>query len=138
MMAFLLAVLPAWAGDPRQDAARKLDAKVSLDLKGAPLAEAIAVIQDATGMAFVLAEGDQTRVTLKVRDVTAKSALRLLLPPAGLGAVYEGGAIVIRSRQAIAGPVILKLYDVRAAAVKLRDFPGPRMDLGPWKVSGVV
>ena len=138
MTALLLAILPAWAGDPRDDAARKLDAKVSLDLNGAPLAQAIAAIQEATGMPFVLAEGAETPVTLKVRDVTAKSALRLLLPPAGLGAVYEGGAIVIRNRQAIAGPVILKFYDVRAAAVKLQDFPGPRVDLGPWKGAGIV
>jgi hypothetical protein len=111
--------------------ARRLDAKVSLDLKGAPLGQAIAILQEAAGVTFVVAEGAQPPVTLTVRDVSAKSVLRLILPQAGLGAVYESGAVVIRIRQALAAPVILKVYDVRSAALKLREFPGPRVELRP-------
>lgn len=137
VMALLLTAAAASAGDLREDAARKLEAKISVDLRGAKLADALETFRSATGLNFVAMEGGETIVSLTVRDVSVRSALRLLLQPSGLGAAFEDGAVVIRNRRGLVGAATLRVYDVRAATAKLRDFPGPRMDLGPVHVSGL-
>jgi len=63
--------------------------------------------------------------------VTAKSALRLLLQPAGLGAVFEHGAVVIRNREALSATMTHRVYDVRSALRKLQDFPAPELGFRP-------
>ena len=129
MTALLLCSAAALAGGSRDDVARKLEAKISLDLKGAKLAEAIQIFRDVTGLNFVLEDGSELFVRLTVRDVTAKSALRLLLQPTGLGAGYEHGAVVIRDRQALATVTTFRMYDVRSAVRKIQDFPGIEVGL---------
>jgi type II secretory pathway component HofQ len=130
LAALILTAAAAFAGDSREDAARKLEAKISVDFRGVKLSAAIAVFRDATGLNFVVEEGSETLVRLTLKDVSAKSALRLILQPAGLGAAIEHGVVVIRSRQSLAGAVTLRIYDVRNMMVKLKDFPGPRVELG--------
>lgn len=138
MTMLLLAGATAFAGDSTDDAARKLETRVSVDFRGTPMADVLEVLRGATGLNLIAVEGLQTSVTLSVRDVSAKSALRLILQPAGLGAKIEGGAVVIRSRQALEGAVTLRIYDVRSRLVKVRDFPGPRMELaGPGPICGI-
>jgi hypothetical protein len=132
--AFLLAAAVALAGDTREDVERKLETKVSLDVKGTRLADAIQVFRDATGLNFVVSDGADVVVRLTVRDVTAKSALRLLLQPAGLGAGWESGAVVIRNREALAGGMTHRVYDVRAALRRLQDHPGPPEVGFQWRV----
>ena len=127
--AILLMAAAAFAGDGRGDVSRKLDKKISIDLSGARLAEALEVFRQETGINFVIAEGADLRVHLTVRDLSARSALRLLLAPADLAAAFEDGVVVIRSRKSLAGAVTMKVYDVRAMTAKLKDFPGPRVEL---------
>ena len=125
----LLMAAVAAAGDSRGDVERKLEAKITLHLRQARLSDALDVFRSATGLNFVAVDGGEVSVSLTVRDVSAKSALRLLLAPADLGAVFENGAVVIRSRQSLAGGAVLRTYDVRATLVKVQDFPAPRMGL---------
>jgi hypothetical protein len=127
--AILLMAAAALAGDSREDVGRKLETKISLNLRGARLSDAVEIFRSATGLNFVTMDGGETAVNLTVRDVSARSALRLLLAPADLGAVFENGAVVIRHRQSLAGAVVLRVYDVRAAVAKIRDFPGPGVGL---------
>jgi hypothetical protein len=127
LTALLLAAAAAVAGDTRDDVDRKLETKVTLDVKGARLADAIQIFRDATGLNFVVVDGVDVVVRLTVCDVTAKSALRLLLQPAGLGAGFESGAVMIRNREALAGTMTHRVYDVRSALRKLQDFPGPEV-----------
>lgn len=137
-MTTMMALLLLAAGDLRDDVVRRLKTKISLNLRDATLAGALEVFRAATDLNFVAVEGADTSVSLTVRDVSARSALRLLLQPAGLGATYEEGAVVIRSRRSLAAPVTLRIYDVRSTLVRLQDFPGSRVELGPWRVSGVI
>ncbi len=123
----LLAAAVAAAGDTREDAARKLDTRISLDLKDVKLGDAIQIFRDLTGLNFVVAEGSELLVRLTVRDVSAKGALRLLLQPAGLGAGFEHGVVVIRNREALASTMTLRIYDVRSTLRKVQDFPAPRI-----------
>lgn len=112
-----------------QDVERRLDLKISVDVRGEKLSRAVEVFREATGLNFVVAEGGETPVSLTVRDLRAKSALRLLLQPAGLGATFEDGAVVIRSRRSLATPVTLRIYDLRGTLARLQDFPGGRIEL---------
>lgn len=125
--AILLAA--AAAGDSREDIARKLDAKISINLRTARLADALEIFRSATGLNFVTVDGAETAVSLAVRDVSVRSALRLLLASADLGAAVENGAVVIRNRRALATSVTLKVYDVRTTLAQLQDFPGPDIAL---------
>ena len=135
--AILLMAAAAAAGDSREDIARKLETKVSINLRGARLSDAIEIFRQATGLNFVMVDGAERAVSLTVRDLSARSALRLLLAPADLAAAFESGAVVIRSRQSLAGAVTLQIYDVRAAMAKIKDFPGPRVELRPNGAGGM-
>ncbi|HVE42026.1 MAG TPA: hypothetical protein VNM14_19180 [Planctomycetota bacterium] len=129
LTALLLTAAVALAGDTREDADRKLETKVTLDVNGVRLADTIPIFRDATGLNFVVADGADVVVRLTVRDVSAKSALRLLLQPVGLGAGFEHGVVVIRSRETLAGAMTHRVYDLRSALRKLQDFPGPKLEL---------
>jgi hypothetical protein len=131
LAALLLTAAVALAGDTRQDVDRKLETKVTLDAKGVRLADVIPIFRDSSGLNFVVADGAEVLVRLTVRDVTAKSALRLLLQPAGLGAGFEHGVVVIRSREALAGAMTYRIYDVNNALRKLRDFPAAEVGFAP-------
>jgi hypothetical protein len=136
--AILLAAAAALAGESREEVVRRLETKISVDLRDAPLAEAIEIFRRATGLAFVIVDGAQQAVRLTVRDLSARSALRLLLAPADLAAAFENGAVVIRSRRSLAGAEVLRVYDVRATLAKVQDFPGPRIGLARAFAGGVL
>ena len=101
MMATLMTVgmaAMAWSGDGREDAARKLETlKVTVDFENVKLPEAIDYLRDVTGLNLVLLpkamekDGDAS-IRLKVKDLTVKSVLKLLLNSRGLTASYRDGA----------------------------------------------
>ncbi|MBI3856651.1 MAG: hypothetical protein HY293_13270 [Planctomycetes bacterium] len=122
--ALLLASAAALAGENTGDFSRRLEAKVSLSLRGARLADALEILRNATGLNFVAEAGADMPVDLVVHDVSVRSALRLLLAPAGRTAVFEEGAVVVRTRRCLAGGTSLRIYNVRASMAKLADFPG--------------
>jgi len=130
MTALFLTASLASAADTSRDAKRKLETRISLDLCDTKLSEAIDVFRSATGLNFVVQEGGDTIVTMKVLDISARSALRLLLQPRDLVAVFESGAVVIRTRRC-GDSFSLRLYDVRGGTARLRDFPGtsPGIDI---------
>jgi hypothetical protein len=129
LAALILAAGAAFAGDSREVAARKLEMKISVDFRGVKLSDAILRFREITGLNFVVLEGAETPVRLTLKEVSAKSALRLMLQPAGLGATFEQGVVVIRNRQSLTGEVTFRIYDVRSAMVKIKDFAGPRVEL---------
>lgn len=129
LAAMILAAGAASAGDSREDAARKLEMKVSVDFRGGTLSDAIPYLREATGLNFEVEEGAETPLRLTLKDVSAKSALRLILEPASLSATFEQGAVLIRKRRNTGGEATLRIYDVRSAMLKLKDFAGPRIEM---------
>jgi len=127
MLAILMMAAAAAAGDSRSEIDRKLETKISLHLRQARLNDALDLFRSATGLNFVAAEGGETAVSLVVNEVSARSALRLLLAPTELVATVGEGAVVIRSRQCLANQTVLRVYDVRAALVRIQDFPCPEV-----------
>ena len=86
------------ASDPVQRVRDKLASlKITLDFNNARLDEVVAYFQEYSGMNFHLdpdvraKEGDDgARVTIKLKDVTLKSALKLILNPREL---VQGAAL---------------------------------------------
>lgn len=134
LTAAALVTMSAWArASDRETVVRKLDTmKVTVDLKDASLDEAVSYLRELTGVNFVLqanAVDSDARVTLRVRDLTVKHVLKLMLEPMRLTASWKDGAVVILPREHAEHRVTLQLYDVRAHLAELRDFPGPTVEL---------
>ncbi len=140
LMAVLTAALAAFSGvealgqDPgRAEAAHKLDSmKVSVDFQNVKLSETLDYLREVTGLNIVLkagaVEGDPA-LTLKVRELTARSVLKLLIASRGLAAVWREGAVLIVPQEDLGDSMSLKIYDTRALVMKLQDFAGPVMEL---------
>ena len=133
--AILAMSLAALADDSRAEAIRKLETmKVSVDFEEVKLPEALDYLRDFTGLNLVLLpkamEKDaDMKVRLKVRDLSVKSVLKLLLAPRGLTVTYRDGAIVVVPREDLQDSSTMKMFDVRALQVKIQDFIGPVVEL---------
>lgn len=134
------ALAQAAAGDldnRKQEILNKLNStRITLDFKDATLDEALSYIRDFTGINIVIAaevtqqlSPEDLRISLRVKDLTLKSALKLMLSARGLTATYKEGVLVVVPRDSVDRAVNLQLYDVRDLMVQLRDFPGPKVEL---------
>lgn len=140
MTALLAMAALAWAGDSREDAVRKLDSlKVSVDFQDVRLPEAVDYLREVTGLNLVMLpkamekDGD-AKITLKVKDLSAKSVLKLLLSSRNLTLTYRDGALVVLPKDDLQDATTLRMFDVRSMMVKLQDYPGPKVELaGPSK-----
>lgn len=145
MLVVMAAATSAWAGDGRDEAARKLETlKVTVDFENVKLPEAIDYLRDVTGLNLVLLpkameKDGEAPVRLKVKELTVKSVLKLLLGSRGLTASYRDGALVILPKEDLQSSTAMKIFDVRALQVKIQDFAGPKVELTnkPKEVGGV-
>jgi len=135
MAAILAMGACAWAGDGREDAVRKLETmKVTVDFENVKLPEAIDYLRDVTGLNLVLLpkameKDGETSIKLKVKELSVRSVLKLLLGSRGLAASYRDGAIVILPKEDLQSSTVMRLFDVRALQVKIQDFEGPKVEL---------
>ncbi|MBI3856136.1 MAG: STN domain-containing protein, partial [Planctomycetes bacterium] len=144
--ALLAMALAAWAGDTREDSVRKLETmKVTVDFEDVRLPEAVDYLRDVTGLNLVILpkameKDGESKIRLKVKDLSVKSVLRLLLATRGLTATYRDGAIVIVPKDELQDTTTMKMFDVRALQVKIQDFDGPIVELTSpaSKKSGIV
>ena len=142
--ALLLAASAAWAqeggedSDPRKaEVVRKLSSmKISMDFQDRPMEEVLAFLRDFSGLNIVVdAEvstslgEDQLKITMRVKELTLKSVLKLMLSSKNLTATYKEGVILIVPKGKVDKAVVLQIYDVRDLLVKIQDFAGPRVEL---------
>jgi hypothetical protein len=124
-----------WAGDTREDALRRLEGmKVTVDFDNVKLPEAIDYLRDVSGLNLVLLpkameKDGEAAIRLKVKDLSVKSVLKLLLSSRGLTASYRDGAIVILPKEDLQSSTTMRIFDVRALQVKIQDFAGPKVEL---------
>ncbi|HZE98343.1 MAG TPA: STN domain-containing protein [Planctomycetota bacterium] len=146
MAAILAMAACAWAGDSREDAVRRLETmKVTVDFENVKLPEAVDYLRDVTGLNLVILpkameKDGETPIQLKVKDLSVRSVLKLLLSSRGLTATYRDGAIVIVPKEELQSSLVLRIFDVRALQVKIQDFKGPVVELkaaGTKEVGGV-
>lgn len=133
----------AFADGGRDDAVRKLETmRVTVDFDNVKLPEAIDYLRDVTGLNLVILpkameKDGETPIRLKVKDLSVKSVLKLLLSSRGLTATYRDGAMVILPKEDLQGTTVMRLFDVRALQVKIQDFIGPKVELtSPSSKSG--
>jgi len=137
----------AWGGEGREEAVRKLETlRVTVDFENVKLPEAIDYLRDVTGLNLVILpkameKDGETSIRLKVKDLSVKSVLKLLLGSRGLTTAFRDGALVIVPREDLQDSTSMRLFDVRALQVKIQDFAGPTVELtngkkGPGVVVG--
>ena len=116
--------VPVAAQDGAPEAKRILDStRVSVDYKDAPLEDVIAFLREQTGLNFHLGpDHSDARVTLVLRDVSARTVLKFALRPHDLSAAWRDGAVVIESRESTGGKTVMRMYDVRALEFGYRQF----------------
>src|SRR5262249_25830343 len=119
-MAALMAMTAlAWAGGSREDAVRKLEMKVTVDFQDVRLPDALDYLHDVTGLNLVLMpkamekEGD-SKIRLKVKDLSVKSVLKLLLSSRGLTVSWRDGALVVLPKEDLQDATTLRMFDVRS------------------------
>lgn len=71
------------------------EARISLDLKDAPVVDLVRLLADVAGFQAVLDPGLTCKLTLKLTDVRWPTALDLILKPCGLAREEEGGVLRI-------------------------------------------
>ncbi|MBI2901652.1 MAG: hypothetical protein HYY17_15825 [Planctomycetes bacterium] len=120
--------------------------KISLDLKDASLEDALQFIRDYSGINIVVDQDvftkrseDQLRISIKVKDLLLKSALKLMLGTRDLTATYKDGVLMIVPKEKSSQMVTTLVYDVRDLLFKIQDFPGPKVELvSPSGGSGAI
>lgn len=135
LMALVAAAAVAWAGDDRADSMRRLETmKVTVDFEDVKLPEAVDYLREVSGVNLIvlpraMEKDGESKVRLKVKDLSVKSVLKLLLSSRGLTATYREGAIVILPKEDLHDSTTMRMFDVRALQVKIQDFNGPVMEL---------
>ena len=112
--------------------------RINLDFTQARLGDVVAYFQEHTGLNFhldaeSLAKQDESRITIRLKDVAIKTALKLILRPRDLGCVLRNGALVIAPKSQLQTETVTRVYEARDVMFGIMDFAGPRMEL---KVSG--
>ena len=147
-MRFITAVLVAGvlagsgaarAQEAQADSARKIrdqlaSMRITLDFNNARLDEVVAYFQEYSGLNFhvdpeTLAKQDESRITIRLKDVAIKTALKLILRPRDLGCVLKNGVLVIAPKSQLQTETVTRVYEARDLMLGIREFAGPRMEL---------
>src|SRR6185436_7384206 len=124
--------------DPRKaEAVNRINTmRVSVDFTNTSLEEAVAFLRDFTGLNILVdaevyknQSEDQLKITLKVKELSLKSVLKLMLGSRELTAMYKEGVVLVVPKSKVDKAVTLQLYDVRDLLVKIQDFNGPKVEL---------
>lgn len=121
----------------RQIQNRLAATKISFEFEETSLEDAISFVAKLTRVNLVISprlrnEGvEDLTLTLKLRDVSAKTALDLILRFHDLGMTYRSGVLLITTKEDARGRPILRLYSIADLTFKLEDFPAPDLNLRP-------
>ena len=118
--------------DPARRTREKLGSlRLDVDFSNAKVADVIAYFREYSGLNFHLdADVKDDAVTMKLKNVTLRTALKLVLGPRDLGCVYRGGVLLITPKAKLDTQAVTRIYDVRDLQFQLQDFPGPKFELG--------
>ncbi len=137
---FVALALPVRADEvdeKKREIMNKLETtKISLDFKDTNLSEVIDFLHEVTGINFVLsksvqekARSGELKVDIKLEDLPLRTALKLLLNLQDLTLVYKKGVLMVETKEERGSEMDMQLYDVKDLLMKIRDFPGPSLEL---------
>jgi hypothetical protein len=140
-IAALILLAQAQEDPVKKEVVNKLNSmRVTLDLDKVPLEQAVDLLRELSGLNVAIHESvrqklpeDRRVVTLKVKDLLLKSALKLMLENLGITATYSEGVVLIATKEHVNSKVVTQVYDVAALMVEIRDFPGPSVELTPGR-----
>lgn len=140
--------------DEEQRINERLQTKITLSFKNAPLKEVISqiakqaelnIVLDSAGLEEV-GETTKTPVTLNLDQVRISTALRLLLEPLQLDHVVQNEVLRVTSRQRAEGALVIVTYPVTNLAWRDNDLPSDLADLcdllmsmvepNSWEIAG--
>jgi len=117
---------------------------VSVDFKDKDLQEVLRFFSDFTGVNLIVSPVLQAQrddydlnVTLRLKDVSVKQVLSILVDLKGLASVYRHGVIMITTPKDARGKPFLRMYSIGDLTVRIRDFPGPDIMLRPAGAEGM-
>jgi len=133
----VLAVAVAAPARPQDEESKSLRAKLrtirlDVDFSKVSVKDFVDYLREAAGINIVLspkAAEVQTALTIKAKDVTIQSLLRLLLKPVQLGYKVEDGVLLIVRESDLKSEVRLEIIDVRDLLMPIQDFPGGEITL---------
>ena len=133
----VLAVAVAAPARPQDEESKSLRAKLrtirlDVDFSKVSVKDFVDYLREAAGINIVLspkAAEVQTALTIKAKDVTIQSLLRLLLKPIQLGYKVEDGVLLIVRESDLKSDVRLEIIDVRDLLMPIQDFPGGEITL---------
>jgi len=112
---------------------------ISFTFNEQPLAQAIDFLATVGNVNIVLdrskADGAAT-VTLKLRDVSLRTALDFVTEQAELKWVVKGGVVFVSDEEGTTLKPVTVVYDVRHLLHRPPDFEGPEIELGSLARSG--
>jgi type II secretory pathway component GspD/PulD (secretin) len=125
------------AARAQDDASKALEAKIrtlriEVDFKDFSVAQVADFIREVADINIVIdpgAEALKPALTMKVKGVTIRSILNLLLKPHKIGFVVEDGVLRILPESKLKAKVELVIIDVRDLLHPIRDFPGVEITL---------
>jgi len=109
------------------------DTIVTFTFSDQPLAEAIDFLQVLSGENIVLDRrhvDEGKTVTLKLKDVSLKTALNFVTEQVALKWVVTDGVVVIGDEESTRQKPVTVVYDVLHLLARPPDFEGPEIDLG--------
>jgi hypothetical protein len=122
--------------DKKTVMARLDNMTVSIDFRSDTLEDVITFLRDYSDLNFVIdpsvykdRDPNQLRITIRLRNIKLRNALSLMLSMHNLAAVYDKGVIMILPKEQLERKVVLRIYDVRDLMMRIRDFPGPNIEL---------
>lgn len=131
--------------DPkREEILGKLNSqRITLDFKDVSLDDALGFVRDFSNLNIVVdaevytkLSADQLRITIKVKDLLLKSALKLMLSGRDLTATYKEGVLLVIPKDRANRSTTTRVYDVHDLLVRLQDFPGPKVELATGSGTG--
>ena len=144
VVALLFAVpsAPLRAGEGTSDLRQMLlnlqERKISVDLEEKPLEEVLKFFSQLTGVNLAVSpalrddrDADDLLVTLRLTEVSVQTALEVIMELKQVAAVYRSGVIFLTTVKDARGKPVLRIYPIGDLTVRIRDFPGPDIQLHP-------
>lgn len=110
--------------------------QLTMDFQEAPFEEVIEYLRLATSANIVIDPGvyrdsdpREMRVTLKVKNLAAMNALKLVLDLNKLEWIMKNGVLLVTTKEARQLKPYTMVYDIRDLMFEIKDFPGPDISL---------
>ena len=111
---------------------RLATARITIDFDNKPLADAIDYIKKITGINIHIdknVDPEETKVKLNLTQMKLEDALDLMMLNTGLAYTFRNNVLTITVPESARGLAILKIYTGTDILSKIRDFPGPRLEI---------